>query len=223
LEPSNVSTGIREKIGQSVAALLLLAAAGLAQGRDALIEKNRLLGAELELAKSPSVYLYINTGARTAELRIRGMSLKKWELAGVRMWGRRLCIETVKLKKITGWTAQERINLTPGKEPEKDDKPRDIGDDVLEITDMPSRYSFIMDGEVKISIQPRASGFFGRVGSAWTGLFRSISLPLKTLWNFIRKKKFTVILIKTETKKDAQEIFWSIPEASKILIHNIKN
>lgn len=214
------SAELGTRFGRFVGAMLLLATSGLAQDKAAWIGSNRRLEAELALAKSPAVYLLVQTEARTAELRIRGMSLKKWKLARLRIWGSPPRIEPLKVIHRTGWTAEERINFTPGKEIKKENKSKNIGDDVLEIEDMPSRYSFLMENKVRINIRPRASGIFGRVGSVGTGLFRSISMPLKSLWMFVLDKEFTSIFIKTETKKDAQEIFWSIPEGSKIIIQN---
>jgi hypothetical protein len=202
--------------------LFVAAAIGAAPsvGQDMAGRKARL-AAELELAKTPHVYLVIATEAREISLRVRGMTLKTWVAADLRAWGRPAGVTSLKLAKRTGWSAQDRINLTPGIKPEakKDDKPQDIGADVLELEDMPVRYAFLMENGLKIVIKPKPKGILGKTGGAFAGIGQVFGRSAKAIWSAIRGREFSELRILFKAGKDAQSIFWSTPEGTSILFY----
>ncbi|MDD8026958.1 MAG: hypothetical protein PHI34_10605 [Acidobacteriota bacterium] len=200
-----------------LAAAAALAVAANGQDWDG---KAKRLEEEFRLAKTSSVYLVVDAGAKTVSLRIRGLTLKTWPVSNIRSWGRPIGIKSLKVEKRTGWSAEDRVNLTPGRKPEKkrkDKKPKDIGDDVLEIDDMPAKYGFILETNARLDIRPRAKGLFNRSAYALGGLGRSIGRSVRLIWSVIKKREFSNIQVTVPTKKTAQEIFWAVPEGTGIL------
>ncbi len=205
---------------KAIVGLFVAAAIGAASspGQDLARRKARL-EAELQLAKTSHVYLVIDTETREISLRVRGMALKTWVAADMRAWGRPAGVTSLKLVKRTGWSAQDRINLTPGIKPEekKDDKPKDIGADVLELEDMPTRYAFHMENGLKIVVKQRPKGILGKTGGAFAGMGQAFGRSVKVLWSAIRGREFSEMRILFKDGKDAQALFWSTPEGTSIL------
>jgi hypothetical protein len=206
---------IKAIVWLSVAAVI---GAAPAAGQDMARRKARL-EAELELAKTSHVYLVVDTEARKISLRIRGMALKTWAAADVRAWGRPVGVRSLKLVKRTGWSAQDRINLTPGIKPEDKpgDKPKDIGADVLELEDMPARYAFFMEEGLRIVVRPKPKGILGRTGSVFAGIGRAFGRSAKAVWSAVRRKEFSEIWIVFNEGKDAQAMFWATPEGTIVI------
>lgn len=205
---------------KTIACVILAAglAAAPAAGQDTARRKARL-EAEIELAKTPNVYLVVDSEAREVSLRIRGMALKTWSVASLRSWGRPVGVRSLKLVKRTGWSAEDRVNLTPGVKPEEkeDGKPKDIGDDVLELEDMPFRYAFLMEEGVRIVVRPKPRGLLGKMGGVAAGLGRLIGRSAQTIWAAVKGREFSEIKLVFVNQEDAQAMFWSTPEGTKIL------
>jgi hypothetical protein len=201
--------------------LILAASMGSlgSQGQD-LSRQKRRLEAEAELAKAPAVYLVVDSGAREISLRARGLTLKSWKAKSIRSWGRPVGIGSLKVVKRTGWSAQDRVNLTPGLKPEesKDDKkPRDIGDDVLEIGDMPARYQFALEGDVELAIRPKPRGFFGQAAARIGSIGGAFGRSLQIVGRALRGRSFSRIRVIVPDPTAAQGLFWSVPEGTKVL------
>jgi hypothetical protein len=199
----------------AVAAALAVAANGQDRSRTA-----KRLEEEFRLAKTSAVYLVVDAGAKTVSLRIRGLTLKTWPVSKIRSWGRPVGIKSLKVEKRTGWSAEDRVNLTPGKKPEKKrrgKKTKDIGDDVLEIDDMPAKYGFLLETNTRLDIRPQAKGLLNRSVYALGGLGRSIGRSARLIWSVIKKREFSYIQVTVPAAKSAQEIFWAVPEGTGIL------
>jgi len=137
-------------------------------------------------------------------------------------WGRPIGIAAFNIAQRSGWSAQDRVNVTPGKkkEPKADaPKPKDIGDDVLELVDMPTKYRFILGNGVRLTIRPRPRGIFGRLGYAIGGLGRSAGRSVRLIGAAASGKGFSEMRIIVRDPKDAQAIFWAAPEQTAILFY----
>jgi hypothetical protein len=189
-------------------------------GQDMARRKARL-EAELDLAKTSQVYLVVDTEAREISLRVRGMVLKAWAANDLRAWGRPVGIRSLKLVKRTGWSAQDRINITPGIKPEEKPggKSKDIGADVLELEDMPTRYSFLMEDGLRIVVKPKPKGILGKAGSVFAGIGRTFGRSAKAIWRALRGQEFSEVRIVFKEAKNAQAMFWSTPEGTRILFY----
>lgn len=204
-----------------VCVLLVLALeAAPAAGQDPARRKARL-EAELELAKTPNVYLVVDSEAHEVSLRIRGLALKTWATVSLRSWGRPVGIRSLKIVKRTGWSAEDRVNLTPGVKPEEKEggKPKDIGDDVLELEDMPVRYAFLMEEGIRIRVKPKPRGLLGKAGSIAAGFGQLIGRSVKSLWAAMRGSQFSEIRLVFVNQDDAKAMFWSAPEGTYILFN----
>lgn len=203
-----------------LAGAILAGPAGVS-GQDLTRRKMRL-EAESELTRTPAVYLVVDTEAKELSLRARGLTLKSWQASQMKLWGRPVGIGSLKVVKRSGWSAQDRVNLTPGIKPDEkadEKKPKDIGDDVLEISDMPSHYQFLLERDIRIIIRPRPRGLIGKAAYGIAGLGRGIGRASRILWSAIRGREFSEIRIVVAKAIDAQEIFWSVPEGTKILFY----
>jgi hypothetical protein len=199
----------------------ILADPAVVSGQDLTRRKMRL-EAESELARTPAIYLVVDTEAKELSLRGRGLTLKSWKASQMKLWGRPVGIGSLKVVKRSGWSAQDRVNLTPGLKPdEKTDakKPKDVGDDVLEISDMPSRYQFVLERDIRISIRPRPRGLINKAAYGVAGLGRGIGRAAGIIWSALRSREFSEIRIIVSEAVDAQGIFWSVPEGTKILFY----
>jgi hypothetical protein len=190
-------------------------------GQD-LNRRNSRLEEEIRLAKKPSVYLAVDAEAKVISLKMRGMILKSWDAVAIRSWGRPVGLRTVKVLRRSGWSAQDRVNMTPGKKKEEkaDSKtPKDIGDDVLEIEDMPAKFLFQMENGARLAIRPRPRGILGRSAYAVGGVGRSLGRSARLIWSAIRGREFSEMRIILKGPKDAQSIFWAVPEGTMILFY----
>ncbi len=176
------------------------------------------LETEIELAKNKQAYLILDAGNNTAEIRIKGLVLKKWDLAKIGVWGKPPGVRTVKLVRRTGWSAMDRTVLKAEARDDEAAETKDIGDELLELEDMPSRYGFQLEEEIAISVRPASKGIFLALRNLAGNIGRGIGLPLKTLWSSIRKKSFTKITVVTKSKNEAKAIFWSCPEGTPVYL-----
>lgn len=175
---------------------------------------------EIKLAKTPAVYLVVDAGAATVSLKMRGMVLKTWPAVRMKSWGRPVGAAALKVERRSGWSAQDRINLTPGKKKEekaKAKKPKDIGDDVLELNDMPIKFSFRLEKGARLAVRSKPAGLVGRGAYAIAGLGRSLGRAIRLIHAALSRRSISEMRIIVGNPKDAQEIFWAVPENTAIL------
>ncbi len=172
------------------------------------------------MAKAPAVYLVVDSGAGTVSLKMRGMALKTWTAARMTSWGRPVGTAALKVERRSGWSAQDRINLTPGKKREEKagaKKPKDIGDDVLELDDMPVRFRFTLEKGARLTVRAKPAGFVGRAAYAVAGLGRSLGRSMRLIGAAVSRRSLSEMRIILDNPKDAQAIFWAVPENTIIL------
>jgi hypothetical protein len=228
----------RTFMGAGLAALaglgiFLLAAPG---GRTAVTDKAGLakkqdaLTAEYGLAKDAKFYFVFDVRGRKLELRVRGMVLRSWPIAGMRFWGRPEFSGTVELSKKTTLKAPERIILKPGQEeelvkpPDPAAKPAagaaaaDYDLEALELRDMPKRFSLDFDNGLHVTVKTRsgeAQGFGARVKEAWRWY---IALPLRDVFGPGQAKARPELELVFEDEKDPQAIYWHFFDGIKGII-----
>jgi hypothetical protein len=204
-------------------ALALAAGAVLAHGvaGQDLGRRGRALEEEIRLAKTPAVYMVVDSGAGTISLKMKGMALKTWTAARMTSWGRPVGTAALKVERRSGWSAQDRINLTPGKKKEEKagakKKPKDIGDDVLELDDMPVRFRFTLEKGARLTVRAKPAGIVGRAAYAVAGLGRSLGRSMRLIGAAVSRRSLSEMRIILDNPKDAQEIFWAVPENTIIL------
>ena len=182
-----------------------LTAAAAADEKTKAVEQNRLLEAELALAKTSASYLVMDFSEKSISLKSRGIVLKKWEIRKARFWGQSIPIKALGLLKKSAWFPPKRKNIVPGKEAQGD-----VDLEVLELREMPSRYRLTFPDGIHISIRPRTKKFFAFLGNVGTSIGRLILLPLKALWFKINKKRFSEIELVMANENDSKGIYWSL-------------
>lgn len=215
-------------------AILLGASGGRAATVDkaALAKKQDALTAEYGLAKDAAFYFVFDVRGRKLELRVRGMVLRSWPIAGMRFWGRPEFSGTVALAKKTTLKAPERIVIKPGQEevlvkaPDPAVKPAagaaataaDYDLEALELRDMPKRFSLDFDNGLHVLVKTRsgqAPGLGSRLKEAWRWY---IALPLRDVFGPDKAKARPELELVFEDEKDPQAIYWHFFDGIKGII-----
>jgi len=205
---------MRNKIAWIVILLSWLTAGAAADEKTKALEKNKLLEAEMALAKTSASYLIMNFSEKFISLKSRGIILKKWEIRKARFWGQYVPIKAFGLFKKSAWFPPKRKSIVPGKEAQGD-----VDLQVLELKEMPSRYRLTFPDGIHISIRNRTRKFFPFLGNVGSSLGRLTLLPLKALWFSIKKKRFTEIELVMADEKDSKGLYWSFLEGQSCIIY----
>lgn len=195
-----------------------LAASAQPAERAALINQEKLLAAEINLAKTNKSYFYVDLKERRVELRIKGIVLKTWDVAGYSQWGRPLASGSFKIEKKEALRTPKRTNITPVADKGKNEKPKSGDLEVLEMKDMPAHFSFECEKGIMIHFKSRPKTVSDRVANFFGSLGRSIYLPIKTLLAAAKKTNFTDIQFVMRNKSDAQGIYWTAEEGMSLII-----
>lgn len=191
-----------------------LTAAAATDEKTKAAEQNKLLEAELALAKTSASYLIMDFSEKSISLKSRGIVLKKWEIRKARFWGQSVLIKALGLYKKSAWFPPKRKNIVPGKEAQAD-----VDLEVLELKEMPSRYRLTFPDGIQISIRPRTKKFFPFLGNIGTSIGRLTLLPLKALWFSMRKERFTEIELVMANEKETKGLYWSFLEGQISIIY----
>ena len=104
--------------------------------------------------------------------------------------------------------------IKPGEGKEKDN----FKIEALELADMPSRFTLVLDGGLKIFIRPLTEGIVSGIGNLIYTSMRFLFRPIAMLWNALRGTTYTAIDIVLD-KNDARAIYWSLSEGSGAIIY----
>jgi hypothetical protein len=200
-----------------LAAAVLGAAPRLADKR-VLIDQSKLLEAELALAKTKKSYFYFDLPASRVELRIQGVVLRAWDVAKYKQWGRPLPSGSFKLKKKEALRTPKRTNITPGLDKVKSDKKKGSEPEVLELKDMPGRFSLEFENGITIRFNSSPQTVSARLTNMLSSLGRLLYLPLKTIMAAAMRSDFTNIQLVLGNESDAQGIYWTAQEGMKVLV-----
>jgi hypothetical protein len=199
--------------------LILFASTEVSSGPEAdrLLEENSLLKAEVQLAKLPKIYVIFDLAAKNIAIKARGILLKELPVESYSRWGTPVPPRSLRLLSKTALVKPERKEIIPKAEGTEDTE--DISEPVaLQLEDMPLRYELILDQGIQISVKPRSTGvistLFNLVASLKSYL---MTRPLRTLWNALRGKSFTEIVLVMD-ENDARSLYWSFQEGFQCII-----
>ena len=178
------------------------------------IRENRLLEEELALARKPDIYFVFNLKEKMAYIKARGISLSELQMRDSHCWGSPVSGNVYRLIKKSTFLKPGREIIKPGESKEKDN----FKIEALELADMPSRYTLVFDGGVRIWIRPSTEGIVSGAGNIFYALPRFFSRPISRLWYALRGKAYTAIDIALD-KNDARAVYWSISEGSGAIIY----
>jgi len=177
--------------------------------------ENRLAKEELVLAKTPSLYFIVYLKSKMIALRSRGMTLHKWEVESIRVWGDAPPLSALTLEKKSTLFPPKRAKIKPAA---KEEEAATFELETLELKDMPSRFTLFLSGGIRVFVRPNAGGFFPRLGNLGHLIVWNLWLPLKNLSFELKKKPFAAIDIRLEKKEDGQAMYWALPDGVKGLV-----
>ena len=193
---------------------LIAGPAAAGDNREMYIRENRLLEEELALARKPDIYFVFNLQEKMAYIRARGISLRELPINDFQCWGRPVSGNGYRLIEKNTFFKPDRETIKPGESKDKDN----FKSEVLELADMPSRYTLVLDGGVNISVRPPIEGIVSGIGNIFYTSVRFIIRPIFMLWYALRGKPYTVIDLVLD-KNDARAVYWSSSEGSRAIIY----
>ena len=196
---------------------LAAGAAGARESRSETANANRLLRAELDLARTPKVYFIFDLVQRRIRLKAAGFPVAEMPIAGLRLWG---AGPAVKVHTLTGketWFPPQRqkIEVAAG-EPEKD-ATHPFVLQALELDDMPTSFRAELDDGSILTIRSAPEGLFSRLWEGGRILFWYLTRPLISDWRFLRGKPYTEVRL-TLPARDVRLLYWSFSEGAPCLI-----
>lgn len=182
------------------------------------IEEKLLLEAELDLSKSPDAYCIINLREKKIQMKVRGVVLKQWDVENLRFWGNPIPLTPLPLAQKSALRKPVRENITPNGKEEKKDAPVDKIQ-AFEVGSMPSNYTLIVGGGIKISIRTKPEArFFTKLANVGLNIKWYTAPPLRTLWGKYKKLKPFTLVDMVLDKKDAQALYWTFTEGAQCII-----
>lgn len=180
--------------------------------------ENRLLEAEISLAKKPRIYFIFDLQNGTISLKSRGVVFKELRIEDRKLLGHPVGIEPLVLLKKTALFPPKRDKIKPKKQ--KEDKQTDKFEiKALELEDMPSSYTLIFEKGIVISVRAESGGAGGALLGIMNQIRWYISTPIMSLRNFIRNKPYTAVYI-TLRKEDTHSLYWHLPEGTENIVYN---
>ena len=82
---------------------------------------------------------------------------------------------------------------------------------------MPSRYTLYLDRGVSVCVRPAPEGIFLRLLDAGYSLTSILARSFHSTWSLLKKRPFTEVDI-TLKKKDAQSLYWDVPEGTSFIL-----
>ena len=193
---------------------LIAGPASAGDDKEIYIRENRLLEEELTLARKTDIYFVFNLKEKMAYIKARGIHLRELQINDFHCWGSPVLGSVYRLRKKSTFFKPGREMIKPGESKEKDN----FKIEALELADMPSRYTLVLDGGVKIFIRPLTEGIVSGIGNLFYTSMRFLIRPIAMLWNALRGTTYTAIDIVLD-KNDTRAVYWSLSEGSGAIIY----
>ncbi|MCG2721348.1 MAG: hypothetical protein L6290_04945 [Thermodesulfovibrionales bacterium] len=182
--------------------------------KEIYIRESRLLEEELKLSRKPDIYFIFNLKGKMVYIKSRGISLKELPIKDFNFWGSPVSVSAYRVREKSTFIEPEREMIKPG----ESKKNEEYKVDAFEVTDMPSRYTVILDGGIAIYIKPLTEGIFSGISNFSFSSVRFLTRPILMLWNVLKGKPYTAIDIVLD-KNDAMAFYWSLSENSNAIVN----
>jgi len=193
---------------------LIAGPASAGDDKEIYIRENRLLEEELTLARKPDIYFVFNLKEKMAYIKARGIHLRELQINDFHCWGSPVSGNVYRLRKKSTFFKPGREMIKPGESKEKDN----FKIEALELADMPSRYTLVLDGGLTIFIRPLTEGIVSGIGNLFYTSMRFLIRPIAMFWNALRGTTYTAIDIVLD-KNDTRAVYWSLSEGSGAIIY----
>jgi hypothetical protein len=194
-------------------ATLFIALHAYADDKENLARENKLIERELSLAKKSNLYFVFDLKGKSIRIKAQGVILKEIPIHDVRVWGSNLPGDSLVLEKKSTFVKPRRKSVKPAEHEEMDN----FEIHALELDDMPSRYTLVLDKQVCISVKPH-KGLLSKIGNGGSSLKNAIVRPFMSFWYAVRGLPYTAIDIFLE-KRDAKALYWSFQEGTESVLY----
>jgi hypothetical protein len=212
--------------------LALLCCSPVSAGDEAvdLVQTNRLLQAEYELAKSQQLYFIFDLPAARIQFRVSGVTVAELPVLALRSWGRPADGLAYTLVKRTAKKepTRETIAIPDGKEearpatppPKPGEAPKAPELQALEIADMPTEYVLQLDDGTLLTIRstlPENATFKEKFAATADRYSWLLSRPLISVWRHRQGTTYNEMLL-TLPAREARMLYWSFQEGARCLV-----
>lgn len=181
--------------------------------KEIYIRESRLLAEELKLSRKPDIYFVLNLKEKMVYIKARGISLKEMQVKDFNCWGSPVSVNTYQVREKSTFIEPEREMIKPG----ESKKNVNYKLDALELADMPSTYTVVLDSGVAVFIKPLTEGIASGISNVSYSSMRFFTRPVLMLWNVLKGKPYTTIDIVLD-KNDARAFYWSLSEKSIAIV-----
>lgn len=200
--------------------LMILALFSSAKGVSAseigrLIRENRFLKSEVQLARTPTIYVLFDLVQKKIQIKAKGILLREFPVEKFNLSGAPLLPRPLTLQNKGALLKPRRVRIKPKKNAEE--TLRDIP--AFEVKDMPVRYRFDFDDGTRLYVRPKPEGGISALLNVMANLKSyGWTVPAGTIRKVLQQKTYTELSIYL-SPEDARSLYWGMPEGSQGLIH----
>ncbi len=194
--------------------LVFLPNGGTAGDQRAILRhENQLLETELRIAQSPQIYAVFDLAGQKIRLKARGLLLKEFSIDTYRVWGSLPTVKAGALIRKSALFSPPRVLVNP----KAGDGAEQPSGEALELKDMPTYQTLLLEGNISISVRPKPTHLFSRLWSVRYPVQWYLSRPLLTVWQTLRRRPFASIEI-VLAENDTRSLYWSFLEGMNAIV-----
>jgi len=193
--------------------ILLTSSEAVSGQSDSRKHENQLLETELRIGQTRQIYSIFDLKNKKIHLKARGLLLRELSIDVFRVWGNLPAVETATLIRKSALFPPKRVLVNP----KAGDDEAQPSVETLELKDMPTNYTLVLQGNVSISVRPKPTHLLSSLWSIRYPVQWYLARPVLTVWHALWRKSFTSIEIVLE-ENDAQSLYWSFLEGMKAIV-----
>ncbi len=193
--------------------ILLTTSKAVSAENDTLKRENQLFETELRIAQAPQIYSIFDLKNKKISLKARGLLLRELGIEAFRVWGNLPAVKAATLIRKSALFPPKRALVNP-KAGDDEAQPRM---ETLELKDMPTNYTLVLEGNISISVRPKPTHLLSSFWSIRYPVQWYLARPVLTVWHALWRKPFTSIEIVLDAS-NAQTLYWSFLEGMKAIV-----
>jgi hypothetical protein len=198
--------------------ILLTSSEAVSGENDSLKQENQLLETELRIAQTRQPYSIFDLSNKKICLKARGLLLRELSIDLFRVWGSLPAVRAATLIRKSALFPPKRVLVNP-KAGDDDAQP---SVETLELKDMPTNYTLVLEGNISISVRPKPTHLLSSLWSIRYPVQWYLARPVLTVWHALWNRPFTSIDIVLE-ESDARSLYWSFLEGMKAIVFSPRN
>jgi hypothetical protein len=198
--------------------ILLTSREAVSGEKDTLKHENQLLETELRIAQTPQIYSIVDLKNKKIRLKARGLLLSEWSIEAFRVWGSLPAVKAATLIRKSALFSPKRVLVNP-KTNDDEEQPTM---ETLELKDMPTVYTLVLEGNTLISVRPKPTHLLSSLWSIRYPVQWYLARPIQTVWHAVWRKPFTFIELVLE-EGDARSLYWSFLEGMSAIVFSPGN